>query len=132
MRRVCTTFHHIVPVLSNQIEGGRTPTPGVRKLEEMGYALALFPLGTAFAAAKGMKNYLEVLAATGDTRGALKGMILFEEFNKLIGLDEHTELEERYRTPPADDAGQARAPSLPMATPAASQLLRFSPVGGWT
>jgi 2-methylisocitrate lyase-like PEP mutase family enzyme len=98
MRRICETFRDTVPVLSNQVEGGRTPTPGVRKLEEMGYALALFPVGTAFAAAKGMKDYLEVLAATGDTRGALKGMILFEEFNKLIGLDEHTELEERYRT----------------------------------
>ena len=64
---------------------------GIRKLEEMGYALALFPLGTAFAAAKGMKEYLEVLATEGDTRGALQRMILFEEFNQLIGLDEHTD-----------------------------------------
>jgi hypothetical protein len=36
--------------------------PGVRILEEMGYALGIFSLGMAFAAARGMKSYLEVLA----------------------------------------------------------------------
>ncbi|MGI8335905.1 isocitrate lyase/PEP mutase family protein [Actinomadura scrupuli] len=98
MRRICAAFRGVVPVLSNQIEGGRTPTPGVRALQEMGYALAIFSLGTAFAAAKGMRDYLEVLAAEGDTRSARPGMILFEEFNELIGIEEHTTLEERYRT----------------------------------
>jgi 2-methylisocitrate lyase-like PEP mutase family enzyme len=97
MQHICATFRGTVPVLSNQIEGGRTPMPGIRKLEEMGYALALFPLGTAFAAAKGMKEYLEVLATEGDTRGAMQRMILFEKFNQLIGLDEHTDLEKRYQ-----------------------------------
>ncbi|GII33759.1 isocitrate lyase/PEP mutase family protein [Planotetraspora mira] len=96
MRRVCAAFRGTVPVLSNQIEGGRTPMPGVRALEEMGYALALFSLGTAFAAAKGLRTYLEELAAKGDTRGVLDDMILFEDFNELIGLGEHTELEKRY------------------------------------
>jgi 2-methylisocitrate lyase-like PEP mutase family enzyme len=98
MRRICAAFHGTVPLLSNQIEGGRTPTPGVRKLQEMGYALAVFSLGMAFAAAKGMQHYLEVLAHEGDTHEALQGMILFEEFNKLIGLNEHTELEKRYQS----------------------------------
>ncbi|WP_345119804.1 isocitrate lyase/PEP mutase family protein [Dactylosporangium darangshiense] len=97
MRRICAAFRGIVPVLSNQIEGGRTPLPGVRKLEEMGYALAIFSLGTGFAAAKGMKDYLDVLAAKGDTREALHGMVLFDDFNRLIGLDEHAELEKRYQ-----------------------------------
>ncbi|GAA4571778.1 isocitrate lyase/PEP mutase family protein [Planotetraspora kaengkrachanensis] len=96
MRRVCAAFRGRVPVLSNQIEGGRTPTPGVRVLEEMGYALALFSLGTAFAAAKGLYTYLAELAAEGDTRGVLDDMILFEDFNTLIGLGEHLELEKRY------------------------------------
>jgi 2-methylisocitrate lyase-like PEP mutase family enzyme len=96
MRRIGTTFRGAVPVLSNQIEGGRTPTPGVRALEEMGYAIAAFSVGTALAAAKGLRDYLEVLATEGDTRGARRGMILFDEFNKIIGLDDHAELERRY------------------------------------
>jgi hypothetical protein len=37
-------------------------------------------------------------SAIGDTREALHGMILFDDFNKLIGLDEHTALEKRYQT----------------------------------
>jgi 2-methylisocitrate lyase-like PEP mutase family enzyme len=98
MGRICATFRGIVPVLSNQIEGGRTPMPGVQALEQMGYALAIFSLGTAFAAARGMKNYLEALATEGDTRGALQRMVLFDDFNQLIGFDEHAELEKRYET----------------------------------
>ncbi|MEV1177059.1 isocitrate lyase/PEP mutase family protein [Nonomuraea sp. NPDC049784] len=99
MRRVCETFRGVVPVLSNQIEGGRTPMPGVGALERMGYALAIFSLGLAFAAAKGMRDYLEVLSTKGDTHGALDGMVAFDDFNRLIGLDEHAELEHRYEVP---------------------------------
>lgn len=99
MQQICATFRNIVPVLSNQVEGGRTPTPGIQKLEKMGYALALFPVGTAFAAAKGMKDYLEILAAKGNTAEALQGIIPFEQFNRLIGLDEYLELEKRYQNP---------------------------------
>ncbi|MFC5823529.1 isocitrate lyase/PEP mutase family protein [Nonomuraea insulae] len=100
MRRVGAAFRGVVPVLSNQIEGGRTPLVGVRALQEMGYALALFSVGVAFAAAKGMSDYLETLAAQGDTRTILPRMIAFEGFNELMGLDEHAALEDRYRSTP--------------------------------
>ncbi|GAA0423805.1 carboxyvinyl-carboxyphosphonate phosphorylmutase [Acrocarpospora corrugata] len=96
MWTICDSFRGVVPVLSNQIEGGRTPMPGVARLQKMGYALAIFSLGLAFAAAKGMKDYLDVLASGGDTRHT--GMIVFDEFNKLIGLDEYSELERRYQS----------------------------------
>ncbi|MEU7875186.1 hypothetical protein [Dactylosporangium sp. NPDC049140] len=36
-------------------------------------------------------------SAKGDTRAALHGLVLFDDFNKLIGLDEHGELEKRYQ-----------------------------------
>lgn len=100
MRRVGAAFRGVVPVLSNQIEGGRTPLVGVRVLQEMGYALALFSVGVAFAAAKGMSDYLETLAAQGDTRAILPRMIAFDGFNELMGLGEHAALEERYRAAP--------------------------------
>ncbi|GII59753.1 carboxyvinyl-carboxyphosphonate phosphorylmutase [Planotetraspora thailandica] len=107
MRRVCVAFRGVVPVLINQIEGGRTPTPGVRALQEMGYALALFSVGTALAAAKGMRRYLEALAAEGDTSGVLDDVILFEDFTQLIGLGAHVELEKRYEGH-LDDGAQPR------------------------
>lgn len=96
MQRICDVFRGSVPVLSNQIEGGRTPTPGARRLEQMGYALAIFAVGAAFAAAHGMHHYLATLAATGDTREARDRMLVFDDFNKLIGLDQHAEVEQRY------------------------------------
>ncbi|WP_207756945.1 isocitrate lyase/PEP mutase family protein [Nonomuraea cypriaca] len=99
MRRICDTFRGVVPVLSNQIEGGRTPLVGMRALEEMGYALAIFSVGAAFAAAKGLRDYLETLATRGDTRPMLGNMTGFDEFNTLIGLDEHALLEEAYQVP---------------------------------
>ncbi|MET7396648.1 isocitrate lyase/PEP mutase family protein [Dactylosporangium sp. NPDC005572] len=92
MRRIAEAFRGVVPVLSNQIEGGRTPLPGVAALQEMGYSLALFSLGTAFAAAKGMEAYLRALAA-GSAPPAMTG---FDEFNALVGLEEHTALDARY------------------------------------
>ncbi|MGW3346087.1 isocitrate lyase/PEP mutase family protein [Nonomuraea rubra] len=98
MRRVCDTFRGVVPVLSNQIEGGRTPLVNVRGLQEMGYALVLFSVGAAFAAAKGLHDYLRTLATRGETGPAVENMITFDAFNHLIGLDEHAALEERYRS----------------------------------
>lgn len=96
MGRICEAFRGRVPLLSNQIEGGRTPMPGTKALQEMGYALVIYSLGTGFAAAKGMRDYLEILAHRGDTQSAHDGMVLFDDFNTLIGLDEHTQLDERY------------------------------------
>lgn len=98
MQRICEAFRGTVPVLSNQSEGGRTPTPGTRRLEEMGFALAIFAVGTALAAAEGMHDYLHTLASTGDTGQFRDRMISFDDFNALIGLDEHAELEQRYAT----------------------------------
>ena len=100
MHTICDTFHGKVPLLSNQVEGGRTPMPGTAALQQMGYSMALFPVGTAFAAAKGARDYLEVLKRTGNTDQARDGMLGFDEFNKLIGLDEHVRLERRYQTRP--------------------------------
>ncbi|SDJ36972.1 isocitrate lyase/PEP mutase family protein [Nonomuraea jiangxiensis] len=99
MRRICGTFRGRVPVLCNQIEGGRTPLLGVRALQDLGYALALYSVGAAFAVAKGLWDYLETLAAQGDTRSMRPNMLGFDDFNTLIGLDEHAVLEQRYRTP---------------------------------
>ncbi|TKK90440.1 isocitrate lyase/PEP mutase family protein [Herbidospora galbida] len=71
MRRICDAFRGVVPVLSNQIEGGRTPQLAARELAEMGYALAIFSLGAGFAAAAGMRDYLRGLADTGRARPAI-------------------------------------------------------------
>ena len=85
------------PTLANMIEAGRTPVLSAKELEEIGFALAIFPLGTLYAAAKAVRNYAEELLKNGTSTGILDQMITFEEFNQLIGLPEYQELEKRYK-----------------------------------
>jgi 2-methylisocitrate lyase-like PEP mutase family enzyme len=44
MRTIGETFRGRVPLLANQVEGGRTPMPGADALRQMGYAAAIFPV----------------------------------------------------------------------------------------
>lgn len=96
LRKINQTFPH-TPTLANMIEGGRTPLPSLDELEKLGFAIAIFPLGPLYAAAKAVAGYVEELKMVRSTAGKLKDMIAFEDFNRLIGLSEYNRLEERYR-----------------------------------
>jgi 2,3-dimethylmalate lyase len=96
LRTINATFPH-TPTLANMIEGGRTPVLTFGELEDLGFAIALYPLGPLYAAAKAVKCYLEELKTAGSLAGKLKDMITFDEFNRLVGLPEYHELEKRYK-----------------------------------
>ena len=96
LRKINATFPR-TPTLANVIEGGRTPVLTFDELQDLGFAIALYPLGPLYAAAKAVKLYLDELKAAGSPAGKVKDMITFEEFNRLIGLPEYTELEKRYK-----------------------------------
>ena len=96
LQKINETFPD-TPTLANMIEGGRTPLPTVDELEKLGFAIAIFPLGPLYAAAKAVGAYVEELKASKSTAGKLKDIIAFEDFNRLIGLPEYNRLEERYR-----------------------------------
>jgi methylisocitrate lyase len=83
--------------VANMIETGKTPllTPG--ELHDLGFDLIVAPLGGLYAAAKAMQGIYDRLAATGTLRDDLSGLFSFDEFNALVGLDEHYELEKRFR-----------------------------------
>jgi carboxyvinyl-carboxyphosphonate phosphorylmutase len=95
LRKINETFPD-TPTLANMIEGGRTPVPSLDELEALGFAIAIFPLGPLYAAAKAVKAYAEELKTAKTTAGKVQDMITFEEFNRLIGLPEYNKLEERY------------------------------------
>ncbi len=82
------------PTLANMIEGGRTPFLPAAELNALGFALALYPTGPLYAAAKAVTAYAETLKASGTTEGA--DIIRFEAFNTLIGLPDYTRLEQHY------------------------------------
>lgn len=95
LRRINETFPN-TPTLANMIEGGRTPFLPTSELEALGFAIALYPTGPLYAAAKAVKGYMDELKTNGTTAGKVQDMITFEEFNTLIGLPQYNRLEERY------------------------------------
>lgn len=94
MRRVCKEVK--APMSANMVEGGKTPILTAKELEDIGYAIATFPLSTVYAAAYGVRMALKELAETGTTRGYMDRMVTFADFNKLVGLDEVRANETRY------------------------------------
>lgn len=83
------------PLVANMIEGGKTPFLSAKELEEMGFKIALFPLSSLFASTTAIINVLKELKEYGITKGKY---LRFEEFNRIIGLEEIKILEDRYRT----------------------------------
>ena len=95
LSRIAKTFPN-TPMLANMIEGGRTPFLPAAELEALGFAVALYPTGPLYAAAKAVKGYVEELKSKGTTAGKVADMLAFQEFNDMIGLPQYNKLEERY------------------------------------
>lgn len=88
--------HAPKPIVANMIEGGKTPVVPRAELEQMGYQLILHPLAGLFAAAQGMKQIYQKLLKNQTTIGAEDGLMPFEPFNELIGVDAKYAVAERF------------------------------------
>jgi carboxyvinyl-carboxyphosphonate phosphorylmutase len=95
MAQIASAFPQ-TPTLTNMVEGGRTPILPAAELESLGFAIAIYPTGALYAAAKAVGRYLDELKRAGTPAGMAKDMIEFEAFNQLIGLPEYNRLEKRY------------------------------------
>jgi 2-methylisocitrate lyase-like PEP mutase family enzyme len=93
MRRICETFRG-VPVLGNMVQGGRTPIPDQKTLQDIGYRIAIYPaLGFLAMGAALEQGYVEL------REGKPAGVPLydFKRFSALMGFDAVAEFEKRYR-----------------------------------
>jgi len=86
MKRICREVK--APLMANMVEGGKTPIITSKELKNIGYSIASFPLSTLYAAAYGARLAMETLFKTGSTSGYMDKMITFNDFNKLVGLEE--------------------------------------------
>jgi len=86
--------------VANMIEAGRTPLLTPAQLHALGYDLVVSPLTGLFAAARSLAAAYGVLRDEGTLRGHLEMLTTFDEFNRVVGLDEHYGLEARYATGP--------------------------------
>ena len=84
------------PLLANMVEGGKTPVLPVADLERLGFAIAIFPGGTARAAAFAFAEYFASLKAHGTTAPYRGRMIDFDELQRLLGTADMLALGRRY------------------------------------
>ncbi len=85
-----------VPLLFNYAEGGKSPAVGYDFLRSLGFALVIFPLTLLLSATGAMRAALARLKAEGTPSEMLHGMVGFDEFLELVGIDEIRELEQRF------------------------------------
>ena len=98
--------------VANMIEAGRTPLLSPGELHELGYDLVVSPLSGLFAATRALGRAYEILAAKGSLRDDMELLTSFDEFNRIVDLDAHYRLEERY----------AQSDALPAAQPDRAQV----------
>ncbi len=85
-----------VPLLFNWAEGGKTPPIELARIEELGFRIVIFPIGTLLAAMHGMRELLAHIRERGTPIGALERLPSFGEFLDFIGLPEIRKLEQQF------------------------------------
>ncbi len=91
--------------VANMIEAGRTPLLTPAELHDLGFDLIVSPLTGLFAATRALQTAYGVLRSEGSLRDRPELVTSFEEFNAVVELGRHYELEARYAD--ADPTGAA-------------------------
>ena len=86
------------PVMLNMSEGAKTPLRNNAEIRNLGYKLVIWPSSATWAAARAIQEIYQILKDNGTTGEDLEKLILFHEFNDLIGLPEVMRLSDEYKT----------------------------------
>lgn len=82
--------------VANMIEGGLTPLLTDAELHELGFDLIVTPLSALFAASKAIQDALRLLRSEGTLRNHTDLLVSFKDFEPLVNMDYHRDLEKRY------------------------------------
>ncbi len=85
------------PLLHNWVEGGKSPSLSFAELAELGFALVIMPITVLLAATGAIRSTLAAVKAAGTPIDVEATLPSFADFTDLIGLDEITGLQHRYR-----------------------------------
>ena len=88
LARVAATLGRGVPLMANMVEGGKTPPLTAGEIEELGFALVIFPGAIVRTLAKTASDFYAALAAHGGTEPFRARMFDFEALNRVIGTPE--------------------------------------------
>jgi carboxyvinyl-carboxyphosphonate phosphorylmutase len=94
MRRIIREVK--APHMANMLPGGKTPMLTAKELQEIGYSVVAYATACTYAITKAVRDLFETLYRTGTTAGLEDRMVKFDEFNRLVGLEEIRKKEEEY------------------------------------
>lgn len=102
MRRIGAALD--VPLLSNQLHGGRTPILPQARLQEMGFSMAIYPTAGLLAASHALAS---VYAALAKDEPVEVPLYAFGDFLQMIGFQEVRDFEEKYADLPVENSPAA-------------------------
>ena len=83
-----------VPTIVNMIEGGKTPLLPHSHLKELGFSIVIHPCVVTYCITRQVKDFLTKLRRTGDSTPLIDQLMLFDDFNELVGLSKIRALED--------------------------------------
>jgi methylisocitrate lyase len=86
------------PLVANMLERGVTPLMGPKELKDLGFDLIVWPLAPLYSVAKSLTDIYSTLRREGSTLAILDRLMPFDEFNRIVGLEEKYALDTKYRT----------------------------------
>jgi 2,3-dimethylmalate lyase len=94
MRTIGRSFDR--PLMANMVEGGRTPIADRKTLEELGYAIAIFPAFGFLAAGDALRKVYGHLKQHGSSAGSDIPLYKFSDFSDLMGFRAVAEFDKAY------------------------------------
>jgi methylisocitrate lyase len=85
------------PLVANMLERGVTPLMGPDELTELGFNLVVWPLAPLYAVAKSLTDVYTTLRRDGSTLAILDRLMPFDDFNRVLGLEEKYALDAKYK-----------------------------------
>ena len=85
------------PLVANMLERGVTPLMGPKQLKELGFDLIVWPLAPLYSAAQSLTEVYTTLRRDGSTLAILDRLMPFDDFNRIVGLEEKYALDAKYR-----------------------------------
>jgi methylisocitrate lyase len=94
MRRICSEVRG--PTFANNLPGGKSPYLTAKELQDIGYAVVADATSCTYVIARAVRDLFTEMARNGSAASCIDRMILFDEFNQLVGLPEIRKRERDY------------------------------------
>lgn len=97
VEKVGMLFGSQIPLLSNQVFGGRTPSLTAEELRQMGYKLVIFPSALPYGACIYLRRIADLLLEKGTDADIIEGGMSAIDMFKIMGIEQWNELEQEYK-----------------------------------